>query len=383
MKYLYGYKTSKRKKLIRIARVYSKQEHNIEKTHIDVHTLKIINTLTKKGHSAYVVGGAIRDLLLHKAPKDFDVVTDAHPREIKRYFKRAQIVGKRFPIVIVPISYNHYVEISTFRSHESALYKDDGDHTLEGSQFGTIQEDVTRRDFTCNALYYSLQKEEIIDFVGGFTHIIHKKLVPVRTKFKEDPIRLLRAIKYASKGNLSIPLALKCQLYINTPLLQTVASSRMSDEIMKILLSGCSRQIIERCVTYRLLCYMLPVVYTWYTKRPKEYAILLENLAQADKNVAQKKSRIYGISMLIKSFVLVVSKELLHTNTKKKELHKKDVYDVIAQVKQWIYPMTPPNSEVYSAVESILASEKLFKSKFPSHVPTKRSRYRSKSRNTS
>ena len=168
---------------IKKALIYTKDEHGITQDKIDPDALFILKQLQEYGFSAYIVGGAVRDLLVHKTPKDFDIVTDATPSKIKKIFRNSRIIGRRFRLVHVFFG-SKIFEVSTFRSI--------CDGTV-GNRFGTMDEDVQRRDFTLNALYYDPLKEQIIDYVGGVKDIrkgIIRPVIPLKQIFEEDPVRL-------------------------------------------------------------------------------------------------------------------------------------------------------------------------------------------------
>ena len=361
MKYYYSRNSAN--KLIRIATIYSAEEHPIQNKHINPKVLAVVYKLLSAGYHAYIVGGALRDMLSDKVPKDFDVVTDALPKEVKKVFRRAQIVGKRFQIVLVPLgSYRECVEVSTFRADTGTprrkQLRTPAGTGEKSEEFGSIEQDVMRRDFTCNALYYCPKRKELFDFVGGVTHLQQRKLVPIRTHFKEDPVRMLRAIKYACKVSLSIPLLFRVQIYCNARLLSTVSRSRISDEIMKILTSGHSNAMISRCMKYKLLKYMVPHAYAWYTAHAPQYQLLLMCLEEVDLHIQKSHTRIRGIQAFIQPYVLYLV-EVQEFPKNKQFLQQRAIYMIMDDVKKWLHPITPPNSEVYAAIVSILLTEGL------------------------
>lgn len=376
MKYCYG--RNVKDALVKIGKIYTAEEHHIKKEHIDYSIIEIINTLVKHGHTAYVVGGAIRDLLSHTQPKDFDIVTNAHPHQIKTYFRSSQIVGKRFPIVLVRGKrYRDFVEVSTFRSNDAdnLTTQTTSNNTsqkkskrksialaVQNTTFGSIAEDVMRRDFTCNALYYDVHKEQILDFVEGVQHLQEKKLVAVRTEFEEDPIRMIRAIKYAHKVHLSIPFLLRKKIIKNAPLLKTVSHSRVGDEIIKILISGVSMNIMQDLFSYSLLKYMLPNVSDWYHKREQEKKAFFNHLQEADNRTNESHTRIRGLQMLIQAFVMVYIKEHNIPHHSRTQLTTSEVGQIMNHTKKWIQPITPPNAEIQKALISILSEEQLLSS---------------------
>ena len=191
------YKQTENGKRKKLANVYIAEDHGIKRNQLDREALAVTGRLQRAGFDAYVVGGAVRDLLIGKRPKDFDVVTNAPPRRIRRIFRNSRIIGKRFQLVHVFFG-ETIVEVSTFRT---------GTQTSEETIFGTMEEDVRRRDFTMNALYYDPEKEHIIDYVGGVDDIRARRvraLVPVEASFLEDPVRMIRALRYAATTGFTL-----------------------------------------------------------------------------------------------------------------------------------------------------------------------------------
>lgn len=194
---------------------------------LDVAAVKIIKTLKKAGFSAFLVGGCVRDLLLSQSPKDFDVVTDAHPKQIKKLFKRCFIIGRRFQLVHV-YQGREYIEVSTFRGGGQ-------------NEFGTMGSDVWRRDFTINALYYDLSSNEVIDYVGGWQDLKKKQLRMIgdpSQRFQEDPLRLLRAIRFVSKLDFELEATMDSAMVDSQVLLSDVAPARLFDELIKLFFTG-------------------------------------------------------------------------------------------------------------------------------------------------
>jgi poly(A) polymerase len=197
--------TDEKGRPIKKAVVYTKQEHAVDLTKVDGDARRIVTTLRQYGFETYIVGGAVRDLLLDHTPKDFDIATEATPQQIKKLFSRARIIGKRFRLVHV-VTGPKIFEVSTFRSIAEGTV---------GNSFGTVNEDALRRDFTINALYYDPVHEQIVDYVGGFKDIerrVIEPVIPLATIFTEDPVRMVRAVKYAATTGFTLPSSLKRQI---------------------------------------------------------------------------------------------------------------------------------------------------------------------------
>ncbi|MCB1193668.1 MAG: polynucleotide adenylyltransferase PcnB [Leptospiraceae bacterium] len=220
---------------------YYRESHSVKKHLIDEDALKIIHRLNKFGYKAYVVGGGVRDILLGRKPKDFDVVTNATPNQVKNVFNNCRIIGRRFKLVHV-IFKGKVIEVSTFRSLPDHRIKIshgvETDYLLKrDNNYGTAKEDAARRDFTINALYYDPRNESIVDYVGGYEDIKNKILRVIGDpdiSFKEDPVRMLRAVKFSIIHGLTIEKKTRTAIKKNRLELEKASSSRMLEEYNKI-----------------------------------------------------------------------------------------------------------------------------------------------------
>ncbi|MEK6243019.1 MAG: polynucleotide adenylyltransferase PcnB [Pseudomonadota bacterium] len=231
--------------------------HGITRNSINSGALKVCDVLADHGHAVYVVGGAVRDLLLNIEPKDFDIATDARPEQIRPLFRRALLIGRRFRLVHVMLG-PETIEVSTFRAADSqpAAGKEHarvlGEHgrVLRDNVFGTLEEDARRRDFTVNALYFDCRSGELIDYHGGLADLKKRTLRIIgdpETRFREDPVRMLRAVRLGAKLGLSIEGSTRAPIKRLAPLLEHVPPPRLFEEMLKLLLSGhanaCLRQL--------------------------------------------------------------------------------------------------------------------------------------------
>jgi poly(A) polymerase len=225
-------------------------KHGLAREALSPAASKVCTVLREAGFSAYIVGGAVRDLLLGIVPKDFDVATDARPEQVKPLFRRALIIGRRFRLVHVVIGADT-VEVSTFRAADPDIAeKDEHGRVLRDNVFGTQAEDARRRDFTVNALYFDPASEEVVDFHGGLADL-KKRLLRVigdpPTRYREDPVRMLRAVRLAAKLGLTLDAATREPIRSLAPLMDRVPPARLFDEMLKLLLSGhasaCLRQL--------------------------------------------------------------------------------------------------------------------------------------------
>jgi poly(A) polymerase len=227
-----------------------RDQHGLSRDAASPSAAKVCAALREGGFSAYIVGGAVRDLLLGIAPKDFDVATDARPEQIRPLFRRALIIGRRFRLVHVMFG-SETVEVSTFRGADTGTAeKDEHGRVLRDNVFGTLEEDARRRDFTVNALYFDPNTEEIVDFHGGLADLKKRTLRVIgdpATRYREDPVRMLRAVRLASKLGLTLDPATREPIRELAPLMERVPPARLFDEMLKLLLSGhasaCLRQL--------------------------------------------------------------------------------------------------------------------------------------------
>ncbi|SBT09799.1 poly(A) polymerase I [Candidatus Accumulibacter aalborgensis] len=227
-------------------------QHGLQRDQISRGCRRTIETLQESGYQAYVVGGAVRDLLAGLAPKDFDVATNATPEQVRHCFRRSRIIGRRFQIVHVNMG-PETIEVTTFRGHHgeqsgNKAQTDDQGRVLRDNVFGSQAEDAARRDFTVNALYYDPTSETIVDYHHGVADLRQKTLRMIgdpKTRYREDPVRMLRAVRLAAKLGLMIDPAASRPIREMTDLIENVPPSRLFDEMLKLLTSGHA----VRCVT--------------------------------------------------------------------------------------------------------------------------------------
>ena len=342
---LIRYGISSTGKRVAIARIYTKDDHGIDKSLMDKDAVRITQKLTDSGFDAYIVGGAVRDLILNKKPKDFDISTNALPGKIKKIFWNARIIGRRFRLVHMYFP-NKIIEVSTFRSESE---------NNDNNVYGQIEDDVKRRDFTINALYYDPGKEYVIDFIDGWKDIQHKKirsLIPLSTTFIEDPVRMIRAVKYSGTTGFSLSFMLARSIRKYGTELKRCSSSRMTEEVMKILATGYSSQIFKSLLKYNLLKFMLPEINSLLVRKGKNDHTdsFINNLVLIDEEVKNKNENRKGrlIAALVTSFINFPDE---YENTT--FLFR----DTFKDIKKLISPITPPNQEVEMAVVKLFRNE--------------------------
>jgi len=233
----------------------------IPKEHISSSALRVLSGLQDAGFIAYLVGGGVRDLLVGKIPKDFDVATDASPEQVRRIFRNSRIIGRRFLIVHV-FYHQEIIEVSTFRAQiNQPVMAADPHLEAANNVFGTIEEDAWRRDFTVNSLYYNPDKRTVVDYTGGIDDL-EKKLIRIigdpAQRFHEDPVRLLRAIRLSAKLQFQIHADTEDQLRQLPNLLQHVAKSRLFDEMLKLFFTGHAQSTYLRLSEYNYLAALFP-----------------------------------------------------------------------------------------------------------------------------
>ena len=227
--------------------------------------IEIVRKLKQSGFQGYLVGGCVRDSLVGIKAKDFDVSTNATPEEVRKIFKSSRIIGKRFRLVHV-FSRNELIEVSTFRAHaskennSSGVVKDSKGKILRDNVWGTLEEDCMRRDFSINALYFDPIENKLCDFHNGLQHIQKKILVSIGDpliRFKEDPVRSLRAIRFSSKLNFKISNDVKEAIYQKGHLLANISNARMFDEFCKIFLTKNALNNFNKLDSFGVLKYLV------------------------------------------------------------------------------------------------------------------------------
>ncbi|MCB1109581.1 MAG: polynucleotide adenylyltransferase PcnB [Chlamydiia bacterium] len=237
---------------------YSKDQHGIDVRHIDPKALYILEKLRASDHTAYLVGGSVRDLLLGKKPKDFDISTSAKPEEIKRLFPSAILIGKRFRLAHVRFG-KKVIEVSTFRSGDI----ENEELITEDNIWGSPEEDVLRRDFTINGLFYDSEKEEVIDFVGGYPDIEKKMLRAIGQpflRFKQDPVRMIRCLKFKARFGLEVEEDARLALIDCKGEITKSAQARVLEEMLRMLESGASKNFFQLMTDHGLLQHLLPAI---------------------------------------------------------------------------------------------------------------------------
>ncbi len=278
-------------------RIYARDEHGIRRDELSNAAISVCEGLHRAGYKAFVVGGAVRDLLLKRHPKDYDVATDATPEQVRSVFRRARIIGRRFKLVHVMFR-DETVEVSTFRANHPAASEDEQDgradehgRLLRDNVYGNQEEDAIRRDFTMNALFYDPEREEVWDYVNGLADIKKKRVVMIgdpTARYREDPVRMLRAARLAAKLGFTIDAATEAPIAALAPLLDNVPTARLFDEMQKLLFSGHALNGIEKLRSLGLHTGILPVLDTLFDDTSAKAFVVLA-LQRTDERIAADK----------------------------------------------------------------------------------------------
>jgi poly(A) polymerase len=242
--------------------VYPRDKHPIRREQISPAARQVVERLQQAGFKAFVVGGAVRDLMFGIAPKDFDIATDATPEQVKPLFRRAFIIGRRFRLVHV-LSGHETTEVSTFRALSAETQADEHGRLVSDNVFGSQYEDAFRRDFTMNALYFDPVSEEVWDYVGGVRDVRARRLRligPPVTRYREDPVRMLRAVRLAAKVGAEIEPKTAEPIPRHADLLGNVPPARVYDEMQKLLLSGHAVETLKSLRAHGLHHGVLPML---------------------------------------------------------------------------------------------------------------------------
>ncbi len=338
------YTRSRSGKLVQAALVYTGEDHGIRTRDLDHDAVKVVRRLQQHGHETYIVGGAVRDLLLGKVPKDFDISSAATPAQIRKLFRNSRVIGKRFRLVHL-LFRDKVIEVSTFRSLDAEGFK---------NVYGTVEEDVQRRDFTANALFYNPRENTVVDFVGGVEHIRKKVLrpvIPLNRIFVEDPVRIIRAIKYAETGGFKLPWTVRRRIKVDRENMASVPSSRMTEELFKILNSGAAAPIIDRLLGFDAFQYVLP--------NPAKLAV--SDRAFRDKLLARLRlldgKRQEQGSLERKDLLVYLGADYLLEFGPFENQQRIPFRDGYFAFKEFLQPVTPANREVEGALREIFRNK--------------------------
>lgn len=273
--------------------IVPRTQHNISRRDIDPDALKVLYRLSQLGHEAYLVGGSVRDLLLGRKPKDFDVGTDARPNEIKREFRNCFLVGRRFRLAHIVFG-KKVIETATFRKapDPNAAPDDQGLYQAEDNTFGTPEEDALRRDFTVNGLFYDIRTFSVIDYVGGLRDLKARRIRAIgdpNIRFREDPVRMMRALRFAAKLDFDICPADLRAIRRYAPELENASTSRLCEEIQRLLVRGATRRCLRLAHETGVLRALLPTLDAWLRASGANRDQTWAALAELDRSAAARE----------------------------------------------------------------------------------------------
>jgi poly(A) polymerase len=280
--------------------VISRSEHPISRANISPNALKVLYRLKDAGYQGHLVGGGVRDLLLGREPKDFDIATDAHPDDVRRLFGNCRLIGRRFRLAHVLFG-QEVIEVATFRAlHEgkeeegAARHVDDEGRIVRDNVYGTIEEDAFRRDFTVNALYYNIADFTVIDYAGGMDDLkagMLRLIGDPETRFREDPVRMLRAVRFATKLGFRIHPDTERPIKDLAALLGDIPPARLFDEMLKLFMGGSALANFEALRHYDLFGQLFPLTEQSLTHEQEHFPLTLisRGMENTDQRIQQDK----------------------------------------------------------------------------------------------
>ena len=281
--------------------IFSRDQHPVSRQLLSPSALKVLYRLNKGGFDAYLVGGGVRDILLGLEPKDFDIATNATPDEIKALFRNCRLIGRRFRLAHIVFG-REIIEVATFRGHHDNASEKEKNCTKTSKQsedgmllrdniYGSIEEDAERRDFTINALYYSTKDFKVYDFANGVQDVNDKVIRLIgdpETRYREDPVRMLRAIRFATKLDMQISETTKAPIKELSSLMANIPSARLFEEFLKMFIAGKAVANFKALRSYNLFGYFFPAVEQALNQESAEHDFLLDFIMLAMENTDKR-----------------------------------------------------------------------------------------------
>ena len=350
--------------------ILPRSAHTVSRTRIDEEALKVLYRLHHHGFLAYLVGGSVRDILLGRTPKDFDVATNAHPQEVNALFRNSRIIGRRFRLVQVYFKGGKVVEVSTFRSRSEyeEIETEDGT-TVRTDSFGTPDEDAFRRDLTINALFYNIADFSIIDFVGGMEDL--KKGI-IRTignpgeRFRQDPVRMIRVIRHAARTGFKIDATTYQAILRHREELQTCSSSRIRDEFLRDLKEGAAEPSLRLMLETGILFSLFPELARVFGERnpfkgrAQRFLLALFGLVDQLVSTGRPVSDSMLLALLVTPLLQVLSPE--HPYLGEKERNAYRAQNIRFVLHQSLVPCSIPRGTREAAAQILTAQSILKKS---------------------
>ena len=353
-----------------IPTIIPRAEHPISRKGIDEDALKVLYRLYRHGFLSYLVGGSVRDLLLGKTPKDFDVATNAHPHEICLLFKNSRIIGRRFRLVQVFFKGGKVVEVSTFRSHsefEETMIEDG--KMVRADSFGTPEEDALRRDITINGLFYNIADSSIIDYVGGMADL-HRKVIRTigdpNERFSQDPVRMIRVIRHAARTGFSIEDNTYEAIFYHREEIRKCSPSRLRDEFLRELKEGASKLSLQLMLQTGLLFSLFPDLEralgyrSLSAEKSKMFFLSLFDLVDQLVNTGRQVPESILLALFLTPFLRAIMPQHPY-------LGKREKYLYLAQTTHWALhqiftPFSFPRGSKEMAYQVLMAQSNLRKS---------------------
>lgn len=297
-------------------KIYFANQHGIDPALIDPDALYVLEKLRKAGFTAYLVGGSVRDLLIRRVPKDFDISTSARPEQIKQVFQRqCLLIGRRFRLAHIRFGHK-IIEVSTFRTGEN-----DSDLIIQDNEWGSPEEDVLRRDFTINGLFYDASNHSIIDYVGGWEDVqsqILKTIGDAEKRFRQDPVRLLRLIKFHARFKFKIDELTEQAIYTCQHEIVKSSGARILEEILRMLESGAAAPFLRLMAHYGILQILFPNLATFL--QTAQGKVVFRYLASADQLHQHKGKNLLERSVLTSCLLFpILEKEIQRQYVSKKQ----------------------------------------------------------------
>jgi poly(A) polymerase len=357
--------------------ILHRSSHTISRKLIDEDALKVLYRLHRSGYTAYLVGGGVRDLLLGKVPKDFDVATSAHPHQVKELFRNSRIIGRRFRLVHVFFRGGKIVEVSTFRSHSEFEEAEAEDGTLVYTEsFGTPEEDALRRDITINGLFYSVADFSIIDHVGGLEDLdrgVIRTIGDPDERFRQDPVRMIRVLRHAARTGFTIDRHTYEAVVRHRDEIRLCSSSRVRDEFLRDLREGCAGRTLELLIDTGLLFSFFPDLARAYgdrnPRRKTACAVLLESFGLVDGLIRSGRpvSDPVILALFLGPYIQAVSPE--HPFLGEKERHHYEIEAIRTGLHQVFGPFSFPKGPREMAALILTAQPILHQAALKGAVP--------------
>ena len=359
--------------------IIPRAEHSISRKRIDEEALKVLYRLYRHGFFAYLVGGSVRDLLLGKIPKDFDVATNAHPHEIHSLFKNSRIIGRRFRLVQIFFKGGKIIEVSTFRSHSEfeEVQTEEGE-IIRTDSFGTPEEDALRRDITINGLFYNIADFSIIDYVGGIADLkrqIIRTIGDPDERFEQDPVRMIRVIRHAARTGFPIQEQTYQAILRHRDEIQKCSPSRLRDEFLRELKEGVAKSSLHLMLQTGLLLSLFPEFEralgnrSLTREKTQEFFLSLFDLADQLIKTGRSISESILLALFLAPFLQAVTPQ--HPFLGKREKYLYWTQSIRSAIHQILTPFSFPRGSKEMASQILIAQSNLKKSIQKGVIPKK------------